>query len=500
MIRTGAEFHSENKKLNMLYERAHGILMDSLKPFGERRLITESPDSSRVSLSGSILGAQTLSSYDFSAALDCVTSFFVSRREDGRLASSIVCRGEHIIPEYERLAGFCFASEALELFYLSKKKELAYLERLYRMLAEFDAYLWKHYDLNGDGCLTFLSSTDAEKEGALGRFAPLRLVQSGTMHDVPPFPIGAVDLMSEAYTVRAALAECAALLGNGEEKHWTDKAEEVRRTIREQFWFEVEGALFDRDYRGGVIEHLTVNNLVALYYGAVDADVADRLMKEHILNSKEFWGRMPLSTVAMNALRFVNEKKSGFDGPARSLSYRRAIRAFENYGCFSALTELSGRFLTAVSENDVFPVQFDPITGEPTGLEQGEAYMPAASAVLEFIKRFYGVYVAKDSICFGTFGTQSDENATYRFLWGSDEYRLESEKQTVSAYVSGKHLFTVTGGTRVFTDWYGTSPRVINVTKETLDCIFVYRNRTYSFTLAPDAVWQEPTSYKKGNQ
>ena len=38
------------------------------------------------------------------------------------------------------------------------------------------------------------------------------------------------------------------------------------------------------------------------------------------------------------------------------------------------------------------------------------------------------------------------------------------------------------------------------VTKETLDCIFVYRNRTYSCTLAPDAVWQEPTSYKKGNQ
>lgn len=499
MIRTGAAFHSENKKLNMLYERAHGILMDSLKPFGERRLMTESPDGNSISLFSGILGAQTLSSYDFPAALDCVTSFFVSRREDGRLASSIVAKGEHIIPKYERLAGFCFAYEALEFFYLSKKKEVAYLERLYRMLVGFDAYLWKHYDLNGDGCLTILSATDAEEDGALGRFAPLHLVQAGAMHDVPPFPIGAVDLMAEAYAVRAALAECADLLGNGEEKHWAEKAEAVRCTIREQFWFESAEALFDRDYRGGVIEHLGISTLAPLYYGAVDADIADKLMKRHILDPEEFWGKMPLPTVAMNDKGFMNEKSVGFNGPARSLTYRRAIRAFENYGYYSALAELGERFLSAMLESDVFPVQFDPMTGEATGLEAGTAYMPAASAVMEFIKRFYGVYVAKDTMCFGTFGTQNDETATYKFTWGSDEYRLVSEKETVSAYVSGKHLFTVTGGTRVFTDWYGTSPRVVNVTGETLDCIFVYHNRTYSFTLAPDEIWQEPTSHKKGN-
>lgn len=499
MIRTGAEFHSENKKLNMLYERAHGILMSSLKPFGERRLMTEAPEGNSISLFSGILGAQTLAYYDFSVALDCVTSFFVSRREDGRLASSIALKGEYIIPRYERLTGLCFAHEALEFFYLSKKKEVAYLERLYRMLVDLDTYLWKHYDLKSDGCLAILSATDAEEDGALGRFAPLRLVQSGTMHNVPPFPIRAVELMAEAYAVRVALAECASLLGNGQQKSWADKAEAVRNTIREQFWFEGEGALFDRDYRGGAIEHLGVNVLAPLYYGAIDADMADKLMTLHVLNPEEFWGKMPLPTVAMNGKGFVNEASVGFNGPSRSLTYRRAIRAFENYGFYSALAELGKRFLTAVSEQDLFPVQFDPVTGQATGLEAGASYMPAASAVLEFIKRFFGVYVEKDSICFGTFATQSDETATYRFTWGSDEYRLVSERETVSAYVSGKHLFTVTGGTRVFTDWFGNSPRVVNATGETLDCIFVYRNRTYSFTLAPDEIWQEPAAHSKGN-
>lgn len=499
MIRTGAEFHSENKKLNMLYERAHGIFMDSLKPFGERRILTESPDSRSISLLWGLLGAQTLASYDLAAALDSALAFLVSCRTDGRMASSVEVRGEYIIPRYEKLAGFCFTAEMLELFYLSKKKEVGYLDRLYRVLAEFDAYLWEHHDLNDDGCLTLLSAADAEEEGAIGRFAPLQLVQAGALHTVSPFPVEAVDLMAEVYAVRLALAECAALLGNGEEKNWMEKADAVKQTIREKFWFESVGALFDRDYRGGVIDNLTVNNLALLYYGAADEDMAKKVMDEHILDPEEFWGRMPLSSVAMNGKSFVNEASSSFNGAARSLTYRRAIRAFENYGYYSALAELGKRFLTAIEENDVFPVQFDPTTGEPTGLEKGTEYMPAASTVLEFIKRFFGIYVAKDTLCFGTFGTQSDETATYRFTWGSEEYRLVSERETVSAYVSGKHLFTVTGGTRVFTDCFGMSPRVVNVTGEELDCIFVYRNRTYSFTLAPDEVWQEQITHKKGN-
>ena len=482
MIRTASAFHSENKKLNMIYEQAHGILMESLKPFGERRILTEGPDSKCISLLWGLLGAQTLSYYDFSAALDSAMSFFVSRRADGRLASSIVATGEHIVPQYEEVAGLCFAAEALELFYLSKKKEVPYLEWLYRVLAEFDAYLWQTHDPNADGCLTLLSDTDAEERAAIGRF-----------------PVKAVDLMAEACAVCAVLAECAVLLGNGEEDRWVEKAESIRKTIREQFWIDDKGAAFDRDCHGGVIDNLTANNLLLLYYGAADEDMAKQFLEKHLLDSNEFWGTMPLSSIAMNGKHFANEAISSRKGPARSLTYRRAIRALENYGYYSTLTELGERFLSAVSEYDVFPVQFDPVTGEPTGLEAGTAYMPAASTALEFIKRFYGVYVAKDTLCFGTLGAPTSENVEYRFLWGSDEYHLVSERETTSAYVSGKHLFTVTRGTRVFTDCYGTSPRVVNVTGDTLDCIFVYRNRTYSFTLAPDEIWQEQAIHKKGN-
>jgi len=38
------------------------------------------------------------------------------------------------------------------------------------------------------------------------------------------------------------------------------------------------------------------------------------------------------------------------------------------------------------------------------------------------------------------------------------------------------------------TDFYGDDPWVANVTDEEIDGVFVYRDRTYSFTLAPNEI------------
>ncbi len=478
MIRTSADFSGQNKKLNTLYRRAHEILFGSLSPFGDRDMLTEHPAGNSISLLSGILGAETLSSYDLPAALDCVMAFFVSRREDGRLASSIIAKDGQIAPKYEKLTNLCFIEEALGLFYLSKKKETPYLERLYRVLLDFDTYLWSQHNVSADGCLALLSAADAEEETY--RFAPLKLVQSGKVHEVSPFPVESPELMALSYAVRVAIAECARLLGLSEDKAWLEKAAEVKSRLREVFWDENAQACFDRDYRGGAMEALTLGNLSLLYYGAADEEMAQAIM-QHILNPKEFWTAMPLPTIAANQAASAS----------KILSYRRAIRAFENYGQYSALTALGKKLLSAA--DGVFPVQFDPMTAAASG----DDFMPAASAVLEFIKRFWGVYVEKDSICFGTLGAIGEEGSEYRFCWGGDEYVVQAEKETTAVYLSGKHLLTVTRGTRVFTDIFGLSPRVVNVVDETLDCIFVHKNRTYSFTLAPGEMWEETPSKKK---
>ncbi len=497
MIRTGAEFQSENKKLNMLYRKAHGILLDSFGFFGDRKLITGGIDSRRLSLVSDILGAETLASYDLMTALDSVMAFFVSRRSDGRLASALTAKGRAVIPEYDEIEGLSFIDEALSLFYLSKKKELGYLRSLYTVLSDYDAYLWSRHDMDETGLLALLSESDAVKEGALGRFAPLRMVQAGGVHTVSPLPIESYALLSEDLAIVRVLAECAALLGNGKEKQWQDKGELLSQKLKENFWFDSMGAFFDRDYRGGVIDHVTVSNLLPLYYQAVEPQVAEALLETQILNPERFWTAMPLPSVLPASHDCVTSDEPNENGASLTLSIRRAIRAFENYGAYTTVTELGRRFLEAVTEEEVFPVQFDPISGKPTGLAAGTENMLAASTALEFIKRFWGVHVERNALCFGTLGTAGDEISEYNFFWGSDIYSVRTERHTTSVFLTGKHLFTVTGGTRVFTDSFGMSPRVVNVTTRPIDCIFVYRNRTYSFSLEPNEVWREAPTKKK---
>ncbi len=491
MIRTSADFQTDNKKLDQLYRRATELMSASLTPFCDRRSLTDRPFGRDASLLSGILGAETLASYDFPAALDCVMGFLVSGRPDGRIASRLAAREDTVYPKYDKLTGLCFIREAIELFYLSRKKEVPYLDRLYRTLLALDAHLWAGHDMEEDGCLALRDENDSEDAGMAGRFPRLSLIQSGDTHTVSPFPVASVDMMAMAFAVADGLSVCATLLKNGQEKGWADKAEAIREKLRAGLWNESAGACFDRDYRGGTIETLTLSNLMLLYHGAADREMADRIMQEHLLNPKEFFTAMPLPTVAANDRAF----DVGEGGRVKTLNIRRAIRAFENYGYYVPLAELGRRYLRALVESETFPALFDP----HTGCAEGDGYTPAASCALEFIKRFWGIYVQGDTVCFGALGTERDDTSTYRFLWGSDEYTLFAERKTTSAFLLGKHLFTVTRGTRVFTDMYGDDPRVVNVTCEPIDCVFVHKSRTYSFTLTPGEIWQgaaKPTRFQ----
>ena len=64
-------------------------------------------------------------------------------------------------------------------------------------------------------------------------------------------------------------------------------------------------------------------------------------------------------------------------------------------------------------------------------------------------------------------------------------YTLAAEKETSMGLINDRPLFTVNNGARVITDWFGNSPKVVNISDETKDFVFVYRNQTFSFTIAP---------------
>jgi len=486
VIHTSVSFSATDKKLGRLYESARDTVLGSIKDFDNRKLLTDSPTSDTITLNYSLMTAETLADYDPDIAIDSVRAFLVTLRKDGRLASSLTYRGGAVHPSYEVLTGLSFAEEAVKLCYLVKNKNSPYSKHLYETLCQFDEYLWARHDLNANGRLEIFEERETEEGVGSGRFPPLRMTLSGAERTVSPFPVETFDLMAEAFCIRHALAELADMLGKRDEAEmWRQKADSAAKKVSSFLWLSGFHACFDRDYRGGIINTLSVSNLFLLYFGAATPFMAEALIKHHILNPQEFWTPMPLPTVALNHALF--DQSNEFSGNPRGATYRRAIRAFEKYGYYSALTEMGQKLLDATKDKNCFPVSFDYMTGEPQNTDQESHYAPTASAVLEVIKRFYGVYADRDTLCWGCLGHEN-ASSEYCFTWGNDTYRVEIEDGTTTGSINGERIFSVTGGTRVFTDVHGSALRVVNATSETIDCICVCRNRTYSLKLDPDEV------------
>lgn len=491
MVRTQTTFTTSSKALQKIYDGALDVLLSSVKPFGTRRVLTGGVDSCTATLHTEVIGASTLSCYDLDAAFDTVQAFLATAREDGRLADSITCRDGAITPRYSALTGLCFAEEALGLYYLTRKKDGKYLEMLLRVLLDFDSYLWAHHDLNFNHCLEVFNEEETEEGPGSTRFMPIRVDHHGEMRDVSPFPVETADLMACDVSIRHAIAHIYSLKGDSENaKEWALKAMDVQAYMREDLWVESESACFDRDYRGNAMDTLSISNLFMMYYGAFDKEMADAFMERYMHARDGFGTSMPLPTIARGDRHFMNETHSNFNGQPRGTTYSRAIGALEKYGHLSYLTMIGDKLLSNIEKNGVYAEQFDPFTGVPAGKEQ---YLPTAVATLEIITRFFGVRPQLDRMLWGALGHGEEYASDYRFTWGSDTFRLSCESQTSTGYINDQRLFTVSNGVRVVTDIYGNEPKVMNVTDAAIDCVFVYRDRTFSFTLMPDEKWSMPS-------
>ena len=106
-------------------------------------------------------------------------------------------------------------------------------QKLYKALRAHDEYLWKYRDPAGTGCLQSWCVWDTGEDNGV-RFGKADDSWSG---ETPPcferMPFYSMDVMSYSYDGRKTLARISELLGNGEEAMWREKAEYVRRRLRE---------------------------------------------------------------------------------------------------------------------------------------------------------------------------------------------------------------------------------------------------------------------------
>jgi hypothetical protein len=367
---------------------------------------------------------------------------------------------------------------------------MAYLQALYQSFELYDNYLWKYRDSDGNGCLETWGVTDTGEDHA-SKFEGTD-IKWHWPGETPPtqdavFPVESMDMMSYSYDARITLAKISALTGNGLEKEWYEKAKKVQDKIRSYLWDETKGACYDRNCRNEVMPTLVHNNLRAMYYGSFTQEMADRFVKEHLMNPKEFFTPFPLPSIAVNDPLFRNVSENNWSGQPEGLTYQRAIRALENYGYYSEITLFGEKLINNVGKRNTFPQQFDPFTGEFSEADSRTEYGPTALSVLEYISRFYGVHVQFDEIYWGALGRDKQE-INYTQYWDGDAFSVQTKEGATTGSINGKEIFRVSNGVRVVTDWQGSMIKIVNIKDIPLKVHYVVAGKEQTILLKPNQV------------
>ena len=262
--------------------------------------------------------------------------------------------------------------------------------------------------------------------------------------------MASMDVMSWSFAARDTLAYISRVLNDGQEEAWRKKAAAVAQALRAGLWDERRGACFDRDKNGNVIDILCHNTLRCMYWGSLSQSMADRFVKEHLLNPREFWTPFPLPSVAVCDPAFRNAPENNWSGQPEGLTYQRAILALENYGYHSVVTRLGEKLIQAIAENGYrFTQQFDPFTGkaslvhavthQPVAEGSGEpiqdAYGPTLLSALEYIAHRYGIHPHLGQVWFSL---GSGEDYEYEAVFYDHRYTIRSNGKHAEISVDGR--------------------------------------------------------------
>lgn len=505
---TGVVFQTSDSSLQRLYNEAERKCNWNIQQFGAYKVLVEGAGYQNVWLETQPMGGYMYGKRDLAIAKNNQEIFMDYQRADGRLPGMISISDDSIKAHHGWFQGFCFPSPAFELYYWMGK-DTAYLNKLYQSLEQFDAYLWKTRDSDGDGCLETWCVWDT------GEDASVRLhgAPNQWSYEVPPteenveklytdgffeaghdpsdelsVPIESMDIMSYSFSARQTLSRISKELDNGREQLWQEKAHAVHKKIKRYLWDEKKNACFDRGPDNEVLPELIHNNLRCMYFGSFDQQMADAFVKYHLMNKNEFWTPMPLPSIAANDPLFRDISGNNWSGQPQGLTYQRAIEALENYGHYAELTLLGKKLLNSTKSSLRFTQQFDPFTGLPNNSSDG--YGPTMLSVLEYISRMHGVHYTKDRILWSSIKTTNADSSAYEQRLGQDRFRLVSRSGEMTGFINGDKIFSCSQGVRIVTTKEGQLLEVVGIDEELVSMVLDWNNQKFQADIVPNSCYK----------
>ncbi|MBI4580454.1 MAG: hypothetical protein HY718_12170 [Planctomycetes bacterium] len=249
------------------------------------------------------------------------------------------------------------------------RPDKAWLTGIYRRLTRWHRYWMKNRDGNGDGLLEWGSNAEPRYEfpqllpynPSLQHTAKCAMYESGLdnspMYDDVPFneqtnTFELVDVGLNSYYAMdcEALGAMAEVLGKPKDAHrYRREYEAIKHRINELLWDEAHGIYANRHWDGRFSARWSPTSFFPLIAGIAPPDRAGRIVREHLLNEQEFWGRYLIPSIARNDPAFPDNDywRGRIWGPFNFL----VAEGLRRYRLDNVAAELSHRGLEMFLEN-----------------------------------------------------------------------------------------------------------------------------------------------------
>ena len=489
---SGARFVSSAPRLTRRYYHAVRELFDCIAPAADAAPILHEGGIYHgcwLESTGTI-NTELLSRFLPSIATATFSAFAHHQRDDGLLPYKITPRG----PAYNQIQLVTPLARSVWNHFALNGPDKDWLAIMFGAMARYDAWLARHRDTRGTGAVEAFSAYDTGHDLS-SRFwhvpdSPFSGDATRYDPDNPVLPFIAPDLTANVACQRDYLGRIADALGeNG--AIWRSKAQASRAALFEHCFDQADQFFYDRDRHDRMVRIQSDVLLRVLACEIGDGDFLRHALERYLLNSRKFFAKFPLTSIALDDPRFdPTFGQNSWNGPTNFLTLIRTPHAFEHHGRAVELTWIMQPILSALFAADRFPQTLNPHNGEAGFTEK---YSPSILCLLDYVERLSGILPRSDGTLWftgvlpkpATHAYALWETAYARTIDGTG-FELLNLAAHSELYRNGELLARFPAGLRIVTDRSGTLREIIGLTSRTVIGTIDWQGQSQAIAIAPN--------------
>lgn len=490
--RSGVRFVSSADRLTDRYYDAVRELFDCIAPAADETPILHEGGIYHgcwLESTGTI-NAELLSRFLPSVTTATYSAFARYQRDDGLFPYKVTPQG----PAFNQIQLVTPLARSVWNHFRLNRLDTDWLTEMFGAMSRYDAWLARHRDTLGTGAVEAFSTYDTGHDLS-SRFwhvpdSPFANDPTRYDPDNPILPFIAPDLTANVACQRDYLGAIADHLG-GDGNEWRQKAEASRTALFAQCHDPDDAYFYDSDRHGRMVRIQSDNLLRVLACEIGDADGFANALERYLLNSRKFFAKFPLTSIALDDPRFdPNFGQNSWDGPTNFLTLIRTPHAFEHHGHHVELSWIMQPTLSALFAADRFPQTLNPFTGAAGFTEK---YSPSILCLLDYVERLSGILPRPEGDLW--FTSLLPKPATHRYeQWETAyarsvdgvEFESVNTPESSEVYRDGDRLGSFPSGIRVVTDRSGSLLGIVGLTSRTVSGEIEWEGVSRRFEIGPN--------------